>query len=209
MTRTISCLIAALACAGTLSCRKPAATQSMSANPAHPDAEGRIGHGWRADTDTRGAAGAAEAHARAVAGRAGARQRRAGEEIGVRSADPQHRSRQRSDSRRRGATKSCETCWISSSPTQRCRSRPRPRTSLRRRLRSSGGSSRCGAGPATPSSRRRSRLGRCRAEQLRTDARVQLTIEKLLEAHVAEAAVTTDARSACLLREKSRQVQTG
>ena len=32
-------------------------------------------------------------------------------------------------------------------------------------------------------------------EQLRTDARVQLTIEKLLEAHVAEAAVTTDAEA--------------
>jgi peptidyl-prolyl cis-trans isomerase C len=33
------------------------------------------------------------------------------------------------------------------------------------------------------------------SEQLRTDARVQLTIEKLLEAHVAEAAVTTDAEA--------------
>ena len=33
------------------------------------------------------------------------------------------------------------------------------------------------------------------SEQLRTDARVQLTIEKLLEAHVAEAATTTDAEA--------------
>jgi peptidyl-prolyl cis-trans isomerase C len=33
------------------------------------------------------------------------------------------------------------------------------------------------------------------SEQLRTDARVQLTIEKLLEAHVAEAAATTDAEA--------------
>jgi peptidyl-prolyl cis-trans isomerase C len=33
------------------------------------------------------------------------------------------------------------------------------------------------------------------SDQLRTDARVQLTIEKLLEAHVAEAAVTTEAEA--------------
>jgi peptidyl-prolyl cis-trans isomerase C len=33
------------------------------------------------------------------------------------------------------------------------------------------------------------------SEQLRTDARVQLTIEKLLEAHVAEAAVTTESEA--------------
>ena len=40
-------------------------------------------------------------------------------------------------------------------------------------------------------------------EQLRTDTRVQLTIEKLLGAHVAEATVTTDTESACLLRQES------
>ena len=188
VTRTISCLIAALACAGTLSCRKPAATQSDTQSSAPAPAPATAGE----PTPTPAAppkpmpAQLPDVLARVngePVNKADFDRLILNIEVSNGPIPPERR-----DAILRNMLDQLITYTVMSQQAK-TESIVASEAEIEGRIKQMQSGASDAEFTKALEARKMSR------EQLRTDTRVQLTIEKLLEAQVAEATVTTDAEA--------------
>ena len=159
--------------------------------------------------EARRAAGAAQAGARRAARRPRARQRRGRHEDRLRAADQEHRA-SRGPIPPSGATKSCAPRSISSSPTPAgAGGRPARKLAIADAEIETRGQADAGADADRSQFEKALAARNMSVEQLRTDARIDLTIDKMMEAEVATTRRRDRARGEGLLRQESRQVQAG